>query len=249
MKRKSIEESNILLLNPKLAVEFDVAKNGIGPDKIRPSSKEKYWWKCEVGHEWIATVRDRHYSETKCTECNYGYFIRERNNIYNEDGTEKICKKCEKMLPLNQYRTRRKDNQCYENNICLSCDNLLVSDYRMTDIGIAAEIVRRTKYAAKKDGLAFDLDKEWIFQRLNDIQWKCELTGLDMVKQRDRLEKGNGFIWNSLSIDKIIPKNGYVKSNVRFVLLQINIFKQNGNDSTMYMLAEALLDHRNSGDI
>lgn len=51
-------------------------------------------------------------------------------------------------------------------------------------------------------------------------------------------------MWDSISIDKINPKLGYIKSNVRFVLNIINLFKHKGTDEYMYMLAEKLLENR-----
>lgn len=57
-------------------------------------------------------------------------------------------------------------------------------------------------------------------------------------------EMYSGFYWNSISVDRINPNGGYLKKNVRFLLNQINIFKQNGPDSRMYELAEALLKNK-----
>jgi hypothetical protein len=95
------------------------------------------------------------------------------------------------------------------------------------------------------ESLPFDLDKEWVLIRLNEIDWKCELTGMPMQKRRNNLEhRRTGFQWDSISIDKVVPSKGYVKSNVRFVLNQINLFKQDGDDNRMFMLAEALLRNK-----
>jgi len=133
----------------------------------------------------------------------------------------------------------------WENNVCKHCDYNLVKDYRLTDKGIAAEIVRRTKYISKKENIPFDLDRDWVLNRLNSINWNCEMTGLPMLKRRDNLEhRKTGFQWNSISIDKIVPSLGYVKNNVRFILNQINSFKQDGDDERLYMLAECLIKHR-----
>jgi hypothetical protein len=47
----------------------------------------------------------------------------------------------------------------YLNSICNKCEQLNVEDYRLTDLGIAAEIVHRHKHVCKKENLTFDLDK------------------------------------------------------------------------------------------
>jgi hypothetical protein len=45
-------------------------------------------------------------------------------------------------------------------------------------------------------------------------------------------------------MDRIFHKGGYTKNNVRFILNQINVFRQDHTDEQMYMLAEALLKYR-----
>ncbi len=165
---------------------------------------------------------------------------------YNENRSKKICFKCRDMLDVKLFRVREKKRGRgkgkYINNICKECEHKSVEDYRRTDRGIAAEIVRRTKYNCKVRSLPFDLDKDWVFERLNSIGWKCELTGLPMNPKG--LEMRSGFQWDSISTDRINPKGGYTKDNVRFILNQINVFRQDHPDEQMYMLAEALIDYR-----
>jgi len=243
--KKVCNDNCLATLHPNLILEWDYNKNELDPKQVLPGSKKKVWWKCNCGYEWKAWIQDR-VNGTKCTKCNYGYERRDESEIYNEDHTKKKCKICEEFLLLKEYRLRGNNQKGYwENNVCKKCDSQLVKDYRLTDAGIAAEIVRRIKYTSKKRSIPFDLDKEWVLNRLNEINWKCELTGLPMIRQRNSKEcRNTGFRWNSISIDKIIPNKGYIKSNVRFVLNQINCFKQDGTDERMYMLAKNLLNYK-----
>lgn len=150
------------------------------------------------------------------------------------------------MLDVNLFRVREKrqgrGKGKFINNVCRRCEQKSVEDYRRTDRGIAAEIVRRTKHTCKKYSLPFDLDKDWVFDKLNAIEWKCELTNLPMSPKG--FEKCTGFKWDSISTDRIDPNGGYTKNNIRFILNQINVFRQNHSDEQMYMLAEALLNNR-----
>jgi hypothetical protein len=67
-KRASVE-NNLLIKNPKLAEEFHTMKNHpLTPDLILPTSNKKIWWLCVKGHEWRATVCNRH-SGTRCPDC------------------------------------------------------------------------------------------------------------------------------------------------------------------------------------
>ena len=130
--------------------------------------------------------------------------------------------------------------------ICfLKCENEYAATTASSKLGIARDIVYRKKTVCKKENMPFDLTPEWVLYRLNEIEWKCELTGLPMKSNRDgtksRGEKYE-FCWNSISVDRIIPHKGYTKNNVRFVLNQINAFKTDGDDDRMCMIAKALLD-------
>lgn len=84
-----------------------------------------------------------------------------------------------------------------------------------------------------------------MLDKLNSIDWKCELTGLPFNPKRNRNQgKRQGFQWNAISIDRIAHKGGYTKNNIRFILNQINVFRQDHPDEQMYMLAKALLDRK-----
>jgi hypothetical protein len=59
---KVTSQHNLSVANPKLAQEWNPAKNGaLTPDKVTPRSSKKVWWKCPKGedHEWQAIVANR----------------------------------------------------------------------------------------------------------------------------------------------------------------------------------------------
>lgn len=45
--------------NPKLADEWDSAKNKKLPSQVTPFSTEKVWWICKEGHSWFAAISSR----------------------------------------------------------------------------------------------------------------------------------------------------------------------------------------------
>ena len=48
-------------VNPTLAKEWDYEKNnGLTPADVTPNSHLKVWWMCGQGHEWQATIGNRH---------------------------------------------------------------------------------------------------------------------------------------------------------------------------------------------
>ena len=55
--------------NSSLAKEWNYEKNGdLGPDQVTKSSGKKVWWKCNKGHEWIATIASRNCGNG-CKKC------------------------------------------------------------------------------------------------------------------------------------------------------------------------------------
>lgn len=44
---------------PELLREWNYEKNDIKPADISIWSKDKVWWKCELGHEWISSMNNR----------------------------------------------------------------------------------------------------------------------------------------------------------------------------------------------
>ena len=61
--------SNLLsVANPKLSLEWDSAKNlPLSPSTISYGSEKKVWWRCNLGHEWEASVKSR----SRGTGCPY----------------------------------------------------------------------------------------------------------------------------------------------------------------------------------
>lgn len=62
--------------HPELIKEWHSAKNNKKPSEVMPGSQMKFWWRCNKGHEWIASVNNR-VRGTRCPYCR----IEERNNI------------------------------------------------------------------------------------------------------------------------------------------------------------------------
>ena len=56
------KQSSLLILNPKLAEEWNYKMNGnLKPEFFSVSSQKKLWWECKNGHSWQATVANRNY--------------------------------------------------------------------------------------------------------------------------------------------------------------------------------------------
>lgn len=61
-------ENDLATINPKLAEEWNYARNGnLTPHDIKAKSNKKVWWKCTKGHEWQAAVYSRY--SCGCPQC------------------------------------------------------------------------------------------------------------------------------------------------------------------------------------
>ena len=61
--------NDLATTNPKLVQEWHPNKNeNITPNSITSGSSKKVWWKCELGHEWEATISHRN-KGSKCPVC------------------------------------------------------------------------------------------------------------------------------------------------------------------------------------
>ena len=68
--RKVLQGYNDLqTVNPMLANEWNYEKNsGLTPADVMPNSDIKVWWRCEEGHEWLATIGNRNRGRG-CPQC------------------------------------------------------------------------------------------------------------------------------------------------------------------------------------
>lgn len=82
-------------------------------------------------------------------------------------------------------------------------------------------ILSRTKGAAKRQGIPFDLEKQDII-----IPEVCPVLGIPLFRNIG----GKGMIPNSPSIDRIIPELGYTKGNIQIISQRANVMK---NDATL----------------
>jgi len=59
-KRAIPGETDLATVRPDILEQWDTEKNvGIDPSELLPSSHDKVWWKCELGHSWQAMVFSR----------------------------------------------------------------------------------------------------------------------------------------------------------------------------------------------
>lgn len=60
--------------NPKLAEEWDYEKNELTPSQVTSGTQQKAWWKCDLGHSWLADINSRNVGRG-CPYCTGRYLL------------------------------------------------------------------------------------------------------------------------------------------------------------------------------
>ena len=97
---------------PEIAAQWDTEQNGgIQPEQVRVSGRQKYWWRCEKGHQWAALFRARTTGGSSCPYCAQRRVLAG----YNDLGTKfpEIAKQWdyEKNAPLTPQETMAYSNR------------------------------------------------------------------------------------------------------------------------------------------
>lgn len=101
----------------------------------------------------------------------------------------------------------------------------------------AAALIAQIRSRSKQRGYAFDLNAHVEdVQRRIDIGF-CELTGLPFS-----LDGGRSF--DSPSIDRVVPSCGYLHTNIRIILLGLNVALGDWGEDVFLMMADALRERR-----
>jgi len=112
-------------------------------------------------------------------------------------------------------------------------------DYSNTLNGTATLLLNYANDRAKRNNLAYDLDRDFVLEKLK--VGKCELTDLPFVKQ---ISKGGGRNPMTPSLDRIEPDLGYIKSNVRMICFGLNAALGNWGEETFLLFAKAMINKR-----
>ena len=86
-KKIIVGENDLASKFPEIAAQWHPTKNGdLTPDKVAPfSSKQKVWWRCELGHDYLATILSRTAHNTGCPYCSGRKVLANFNDLATKD--------------------------------------------------------------------------------------------------------------------------------------------------------------------
>ena len=74
--------NDLATTNPEIAKEWDIEKNGdLKPTDITAGSSKKVFWKCEKGHEWESSPKERKRGQN-CPYCSNKRVLKGYNDLY-----------------------------------------------------------------------------------------------------------------------------------------------------------------------
>ena len=103
----------------------------------------------------------------------------------------------------------------------------------------ARYMVSRIRPKCQKRGIPFNLDRH--LPELNE-RWEkgvCELTGLPL-----RRHLSGKRTWDSASLDRIVPADGYLYSNIRIVCFGMNAALGDWGETAFKKIATAYLERK-----
>lgn len=161
----------------------------------------------------------------KCPKC--GEF-KEFNRSY--------CRPCYSQWQKENRKKRRK-NKDHVNKTQQYSRNY----YQSTKNNIDASLKRKlyaAKQRTKKKNLEFNLDIDYLKNLFLKTKGNCVVSGKKLIIGAGLREP------DSLSIDRIDSKKGYIKGNIRFVTFAINVAIQNWGLDEFYILCEDVINYQ-----
>lgn len=178
---------------------------------------------------------DKKKANVRCSICHKLKSRKER--IRSKVTVEPICKECHVASKTIK---------------CLECDQSIDTsvgkhskycEYHYNIHRIAYTLISGAKYRANKLNIEFNLDVEWVKDRMQF----CEVTGLKLqhrdVKIVEKVTYSNRHPLTA-SIDKINPKAGYVKENCRIVCWWYNLAKGTWSDETILEIVKQWVSNK-----
>lgn len=181
----------------------------------------------ECGKEYRAVRKDSRHCSKVCQKKCYNRKEQESRR------TDKHCEHCGDLIKIkhaskycsSQCRNRAISRRYYWNNVAKMREKRAEENS-----DVPKRVLTRVKSRAKKGGIPFNLDISDIV-----IPKTCPVLGIPIFSATG--EGGN--LYNSPSLDRINPRGGYVKGNIRVISNRANLLK---SDATVQELTKILKD-------
>lgn len=136
----------------------------------------------------------------------------------------KKCQRCYKNKPITQFQIGRKGQpREYRYSYCNECRNRRINLNLNNNVNcFLSDRYNRLVIRARKNHILCTITKAQFIAQYHKQNGLCFYTDKQMS-----CKLGNKLTGDSLSIDKLIPKNGYVLGNLVFATHRVNTSKSN----------------------
>ena len=177
----------------------------------------------------------------KCTKCK----LEKQDSDFNNSKKSKTgkCPRC-KDCCNSYYRNTYASNPAYgekrkirREKYSKEVGRQYLRDYYCTIRGRAKSLVKTAKRRSSKFNELSDIDEDFIIQKL--LNGKCEVTGIEFDFNKHSKYSKNPY---APSIDRIDSSVGYIKTNVRMVIWQVNLMKGELSDFEFIELCRKVIN-------
>lgn len=196
-------------------------------ENYRLDSEEKFCEKCDSWKrfkEYHRETRAHLGLSSFCKDCNNNYYrVRHKNP---EVKAKRRARYIKNSLENPDFKEKQKK---------------ISKKYYESILGRAKTIMKGVDDRCKKKNMECDIDIGLIEDRI--ISGFCQVTNLpfDLTTKQD--SKKNPY---APSIDRIDQSKGYTRDNVRIVLWQVNLMKNELSDSELLKMCERIVDNAES---
>ena len=190
------KRQSLAVKHPEIAKEWNYEKNGdLNPEYFSYGSNKKVWWKCDKGHEWLASVGSRTgKGKNGCPFCSNKYLLKGFNDL--ETRYPEIAK--EWNYEKNGNLTPDEIKYCSNKKVWWKCDkghewDAIISSRTRTGVGcrICAGLVPE-KGVNDLETLFPEIAKEWDYEKNYPLKPSDLLPGSE-VKVWWKCPKGHSY--------------------------------------------------------
>lgn len=201
----------------------NIMKNCTRCKKTHDDQKYKMCYKCryEANDYYFLTKESRKEERKKASK------------KYNDNNKEKIKQRSKQYRVLNKEKIAKYEASEKRKDWC----KRWIKDKKINDPSLF--LLYAAKKRAKNSNIIFNITKDDILE-VYPLDNKCPMLGIELLPN-DRYSSDN-----SPTLDRIIPKNGYVKGNILVISSRANRIK---NDATIEELENILLFLRKNANL
>ena len=144
-----------------------------------------------------------------------------------------VCPRCKRTLRSDKFYTRSGPSAIKEGRegqpygYCKICSRKKMTETPFQYFSGLMHRVRRRSVYKKMD---FDIDKEFLVELYKKQKGMCAISNEPMTMVR-----GEGDIYENMSIDRIDNSKGYIKTNVRLVCRAVNHMRADMSDRELHL--------------